>query len=149
MLSFGLRGFLRIVLTFEGNVERMIGKALKERGIADGKQVNLLFTQGCVRDPEWKGGKGPARILFDWAVRRWWQRQREEGKVLTPVWLDTTTDEGVRAYEEIGFEVVGECMTAVDTDGTGIQLKSDADEKVKEEGRKAAKQRVMLRLPDA
>ena len=139
----------RVLYTFEGNVERMIAKGLKDLGIADGREDRLLMCHGCVRNPEWEG-RGPARRLLDWTIRRRWEEQRArdggKGKMI-PVWLDTTVDDGVRAYEEIGFKVVGECMIETGTDKFGIALREDASETEREEGRKVAKQSVMVRLP--
>jgi len=63
------------------------------------------------------------------------------------VWLDTSIDEGVRAYEEIGFEVLGECAVDTGADAEGIKLGSGADEEVREKVRKRSRQWVMLRLP--
>ena len=132
----------------------MITEGLKERGVADGKEVNLLFCQGCVRNPHWEGERGPARKLLDWGIKRYWERDAEKAKAKgedpgkkIPVWLDTTIDEGVRAYEDAGFKVVGECMVKTDADAKGIRLRKDASGKDIEEGRKIAKQRVMLRMP--
>ena len=125
----------------------MIGKGLKDRGIEEGKEERLLFCQGCVRNPEWKG-RGPARKLLDWAIRRRWEGQKAKGEKLTPVWLDTTIDDGVRAYEEAGFMVVGECMLKTGADEKGIRLGEEAEEKEREAGTRVAKQRVMVRLPE-
>ena len=141
----------RVVYTFEGNVERMIAEGLKNLGVEDGKQERLIMCNGCVRNPEWEG-RGPARKLLDWTIRRRWesQRARDGGKgEMVPVWLDTTTDDGVRAYEGIGFRVVGECMVETGTDKNGIRLGKNVAENEREEGRRVAKQRVMVRLPEA
>ena len=139
----------RILYTFEGNVERMITKGLEDLGVAEGREERLLMCHGCVRNPEWEG-RAPARRLLDWTLRRRWEEQKarngRQGKMI-PIWLDTTTDEGVRAYEQIGFKVIGECMVDTGTDEKGITLRKDATEKEREEGRKVAKQRVMVRLP--
>ena len=56
----------RACYTFEGTIERMIAQGLKSLDIAEGEQEKLLFCQCCVRNPEWKGAKGPGRKLFDW-----------------------------------------------------------------------------------
>ena len=149
LFGLSLRGMWRVLYTFEGNVGRMIAKGLKDLGIADGRQERLLMCNGCVRNPEWEG-KAPARRLLDWTIQRRWeeQRARDGGKgEMIPVWLDTTTDDGVRAYEEIGFKVVGECMVETGTDKKGILLGKNATEEEREEGRKVAKQRVLVRVP--
>ena len=64
------------------------------------------------------------------------------------MWLDCTTGEGVRAYEEVGFRLVGECMVDTGADDKGIKLKQAAGEKEREDGRRVAKQRVMVRMPE-
>ena len=130
------------MVTFEGNVGSMISTGLKKRNIEEGKETNLLFVQGCVRNPMWKG-RGPARKLLDWGIQRWWDRE-----VRIPVWLDCTTGEGERAYTEIGFEVIGDCMVKTGCDEKGVKIKAAAKEDDKSKGREAAKQRVMVRVPE-
>ena len=150
LIGLGARGMWRVCSTFEGNVGRMIAKGLKDLGIEDGREERLLMCHGCVRNPEWEG-RAPARKLLNWAINRFWEKQRakEGGKgKATPVWLDTTIDDAVRAYEEIGFKVVGECMVTTGTDAKGIKLRKNAGEKEREDGRKVAKQRVMVRIPN-
>jgi hypothetical protein len=144
LLGFGLRGFCRVAFKFEGNVGNMITRGLKERNIADGKEVELLFVHGCVRNPEWEGVKGPARKLLSWGIQRWWERNDR-----IPVWLDSTTDEGERAYAEIGFKVLSQCMINTGCDENGIKLKKDANESEVNRGKKIAKQRVMIWVPEA
>ena len=151
LLGLSLRGLGRVAFTFEGNVGRMIAQALKRMDVADGREERLVQVQGCVRNPEWEG-RAPARRLLDWAIRRRWELQRAEGGGQgrpIPVWLDTTIDEGVRAYEAVGFRLVGECMVNTGADKKGIKLKKDATMEQREEGRQIAKQRVMIRLPEA
>ncbi|KAL8690830.1 MAG: hypothetical protein Q9218_003810 [Villophora microphyllina] len=146
LFGLGLRGVWRVAVTFEGNVGRMISDGLKVRNIAEGDEGNLVMCHGCVRNPQWEG-KAPARKLFDWAIKRWWEKERAAGVKLTPVWLDTSIDEGVRAYEEIGFEVLGECAVDTGADAQGIKLRPGADEEVREKARERSRQWVMLRLP--
>ncbi|KAI4236067.1 MAG: hypothetical protein LQ349_002781 [Xanthoria aureola] len=146
LFGLGLRGIWRVAVTFEGNVERMISEGLKARNVAGGDQGNLVMCHGCVRNPQWEG-KAPARRLFDWAIRRWWTREREAGRAPTPVWLDTSIDEGVRAYEEIGFEILGECAVETGADVNGIKLEPEPTGEAKGKARKRSRQWVMLRLP--
>ena len=124
----------------------MISEGLKARNVAGGDQGNLVMCHGCVRNPQWEG-KAPARRLFDWAIRRWWTREREAGRAPTPVWLDTSIEEGVRAYEEIGFEILGECTVETGADVNGIKLEPEPTEEAKDKARKRSRQWVMLRLP--
>ncbi|KAL8672748.1 MAG: hypothetical protein Q9168_002802 [Polycauliona sp. 1 TL-2023] len=146
LFGLGLRGVWRVAVTFEGNVEQMISRGLKARKVARGDQRNLVMCHGCVRNPQWEG-QAPARRLFDWAIQRWWQRERDAGGVPTPIWLDTSIDEGVRAYEAIGFEVLGECAVETGANVRGIKLEPDSAEQAKDEARKRSRQWVMLRLP--
>lgn len=124
----------------------MIAEGLNARKIAGGDEGNLVMCHGCVRNPQWKG-KAPARRLLNWAIRRWWEKEKEAGGRTTPVWLDTSIDEAVRAYEEIGFEILGECAVDTGADAEGIMLESGADEEVREKARKRSRMWVMLRLP--
>lgn len=124
----------------------MIAEGLKARNVAGGDEGNLIMCMGCVRNPQWEG-KAPARRLLDWTIERWWEREREGGGRATPVWLDTTIDEGVRAYEAIGFEVLGECAVDTGADAEGIKLGPGADEEVREKARLRSRQWVLLRLP--
>ena len=136
----------RVIVTFEGNVERMISQGLGSRNVAKGDERNLVMCHGCVRNPQWEG-KAPARRLLDWAIQRWWEREKAAGGRPTPVWLDTSIDEGVRAYEEIGFEALGSCEVDTGADYEGIKLGLEADEEKMEKARRRSRQWVMLRLP--
>lgn len=104
------------------------------------------MCHGCVRNPEWEG-RGPGRRLLDWAVQQWWERERARGERPTPVWLDTSIDEAVRAYEEIGFEVLGEVGVETGCDAVGIKLKAGASEEERKKARERSRQWVMLRVP--
>ncbi len=143
LLKLGLRGFWRAVLVFEGNVGNMIAKGLKDADIEGGNEVNLVFVQACCRNPEWEGESGPGRKLLDWGIRRRWQRDRK-----IPVWLDCFSDDAEAAYKQIGFKLLGDCMVDTGCDSKGIKLKTDAGEKEREEGKRVAKQRVMVRIPE-
>lgn len=124
----------------------MISAGLKARNIASGDERNLVMCHGCVRNPEWEG-TAPARSLLDWAIKRWWESERESGRRPTPVWLDTSIDEGVRAYEEVGFEVLGECAVDTGADYWGIGLEEGVKEEGREKARRRSRQWVMLRMP--
>lgn len=62
--------------------------------------------------------------------------------------LDTTTEQGIRAYVRLGFEVLGERKVATGTDARGIALKKGAEDDVKQEAAKICVQRVMMKMPD-
>lgn len=68
----------------------------------------------------------------------------------TPVWLDTSIDEGVRAYEEVGFEVLGSCAVETGADEVGIRFRDGVGDG--EEGtvraRERSRQWVMVRVPE-
>ncbi|CAF9918075.1 MAG: hypothetical protein HETSPECPRED_003659 [Heterodermia speciosa] len=146
LLGLGARGMYRVCVTFEGNVERMIAKGLQARNVAEGKQVNLLMCHGCVRNPEWTGEK-PARRLLEWTIERWWEGEEGKGGRPTPVWLDTSVEEGVRAYEEIGFEVLGEMGVDTGCDVEGVRLRAEDTGEDREKARKRSRQWVMLKMP--
>ncbi|KAL8799651.1 MAG: hypothetical protein Q9182_005721 [Xanthomendoza sp. 2 TL-2023] len=146
LFGLGLRGVWRVLVTFEGNVERMITEGLKARKVAGGDQANLVMCHGCVRNPQWEG-KAPGRRLLNWAIEQWWERQSVAGESRTPVWLDTSIDEGVRAYQEIGFKVLGERAVDTGADYNGIKFKPRATEEAKEKARKRSRQWVMLKMP--
>ena len=133
----------RACWTFETTIEGMIARGLKDLGIAQGKQEELLFCQCCARNPEWEGPKGPARRLFDWGIRRYWKNVAQ-----IPVWLDVSTDEGFRVYDEMGFKLVAECTVDAGTDGMGIKLRKDATSEEKAEALKVTRLRVMVRTPE-
>ena len=133
-------------MTFEGNVGRMISEGLKGQNVGEGDEGNLVMCHGCVRNPQWEG-KAPARRLLDWAIKRWWKVEKEAGGSPTPVWLDTTIDEGVRAYETVGFEVLRDCAVDTGADAKGIKMEPGSNEEAKEKARKRSRQWVMLRMP--
>jgi hypothetical protein len=70
---------------------------------------------------------------------------------LTPVILDTTTEQGVRSYERLGFEVVGRFVpeTGTDKDGYKISKKLGKDERVRlsKEAKEHTVMKVMIKMP--
>ena len=65
----------------------------------------------------------------------------------TPVWLDTSVDEGVRAYEEVGFEVLGSCGVETGADEVGIAFGDGVGEEERARARVRSRQWVMVRVP--
>ena len=61
----------------------MIATGLSEMGVADGKEERLVFCQGCIRNPDWEG-RAQTRRPLDWAVKRWWEKEREQGGLPSP-----------------------------------------------------------------
>lgn len=88
-------------------------------------------------------GKGYASALLKWKCE-----QHFENFKGVPVILDTTTEQGMRVYVRLGFELLDEKKVATGTDARGITLKTDAEESVKEEAARICIQRVMIRMPD-
>ena len=54
--------------------------------------------------------------------------------------LDTSIDEGIRAYEEIEFRVLEKCKVDTETDAAGIKLTPEASEEVMRKARKRSRQ---------
>ena len=84
----------------------------------------MLASNGAYR------GKGLARELLRWKI------ERTEGDVV----LDTSTTQGTRTYERMGFKVLGETEVETRCDALGIRL---AKTKQREEDTKCV-QRVMM-----
>lgn len=88
-------------------------------------------------------GNGYASTLLKWKCEQHFEEFRG-----VPVILDTTTEQGIRAYVRLGFEVLEERHVATGTDARGIALKKDAEDSVKEEAAKICIQRVMMKMPE-
>jgi hypothetical protein len=77
--------------------------------------------------------------LFQWRMERHWAECKDlkagTGGKVTPVILDTTTDQGIRSYESLGFEVVNRHVLDTGTDADGFKLKKGLS---KEERRRLA-----------
>lgn len=137
---YGLTGFHRIQSIFEANIHSMFTKALPNlpRGF---KPENCGFIQMLASNPKHKG-KRYASALLKFQIEQHFAQYPD-----TPVILDTTTTEGVRAYERLGFKLLGEMPVDTKTDASGIRLKSNASDELKREAKDTCIQRVMTKLP--
>ena len=138
--NYGFGAFHRIDDIFEANIKKMFGETLGPRGIND---HNCGFMQMIASNQAY-AGKGYASALLKWQIEQHFKDF--PGK---PVVLDTTTEQGIRAYQRLGFELLAERPVDTGTDGGGFLLKKDANEATREAGRKMCVQRVMIRIPDA
>jgi GNAT superfamily N-acetyltransferase len=137
--SYGLNSLWRILGVFEANVEKMLNAQVKPRGF---QPSECGFVQMLASNPKY-AGKGYASALLKWQL----QRHFEEFEGV-PVILDTSTEQGVRAYLKLGFELLDQRKVATGTDARGIALKRDTEDSVKEEATKVCAQRVMIKMPD-
>lgn len=87
-------------------------------------------------------GKGYASTLLEWQMKQHFKTHPQ-----APIVLDTTTEQGIRAYKKLGYELLAETPVDTGTDAKGMKLKSDASKDVKEEAKKTCVQRVMLKMP--
>ncbi|QDS72787.1 hypothetical protein FKW77_005727 [Venturia effusa] len=139
MIGYGLKSIYRVQAIFENNVEQMFNAHVKAR--SGFQPADCGFVQMLASNPKFVG-RGYASALLDWKCEKHFEEF--EG---VPVILDTTTEQGIRAYFRLGFEVLEERPVATGTDARGITLKRDADESVKEEAAKMCVQRVMMKIP--
>jgi GNAT superfamily N-acetyltransferase len=155
--GYGFRGFQRVTDVFEVNVARMFTEALGPRGYK-AEECGFVQMVAVNTDPAFDDalkGKGFARELLRWRMERHWEECRDlktgtKGR-LTPVILDTTTEQGVRSYERLGFEVVGRFVpeTGTDKDGYKISKKLGKDERVRlsKEAKEHTVMKVMIKMP--
>jgi len=137
--SYGLKSTYRIQGVFEANVEAMFNTTVRARGF---EPSECGFVQMLARNPKFDR-RGYASDLLKWRCARHFEEF--EG---TPVILDTTTEQGIRAYVRLGFEQLDETKVVTGTDARGIILKKDVEESVKEEAARVCVQRVMILMPD-
>ncbi|KAI1610065.1 hypothetical protein EDD37DRAFT_147296 [Exophiala viscosa] len=134
---YGFTGLYRIQFVFEANVASMIAKNLPE-GF---QMVECGFPQIIARNPKYPG-KGYASQLFKHILDRHFEEYPG-----TPVLLDTSTDQGVRAYERLGFKLIDQVPVETDTDETGIRLTKAVTAGAKQRIRDTCVQRVMVKMP--
>jgi len=140
LASYGLRSTYRIQAVFESNVEQMFTSTVKAK--SGFQPADCGFVQMLAINPRF-AGKGYASALLKWRCEQHFEEF--EG---VPVILDTTTEQGLRAYGRLGFELLDERKVFTGTDSRGITLKKNAEESVKEEAAKICIQRVMIRMSD-
>jgi GNAT superfamily N-acetyltransferase len=106
MYEYGFTGIHRIDSIFEANIAKMF-KAAKVA------EADHHFVQKLASNPEYQGKRYASHLLR-------WKIEQLEGK--GSVVLDTTTAQGVRAYERMGFKLLGETEVQTGCDEHGIKL---------------------------
>jgi GNAT superfamily N-acetyltransferase len=139
---YGLTGVHRIELVFEGNIAKMWARTLPDLPPRGFQERDCGFVQMIARNPKY-ARKGYASELLRYQIGRHFAEFPDR-----PVLLDTTTLQGIRAYERLGFKLLAEMPVETGTDAAGIKLARDASEEVKKEARQVCVQRVMARLPE-
>ncbi|OCT49792.1 hypothetical protein CLCR_07390 [Cladophialophora carrionii] len=138
---YGLTGFYRIDLVFEENIAKMWARTLPDLPPQGFKESDCGFVQMIARNPKY-ARKGYASGLLKYQMDQHFAEFPDR-----PVLLDTTTLEGIRAYERLGFKLLAETPVDTGTDAGGMKLTKDASEEVKKEAQEICVQRVMARLP--
>ncbi|OAP64432.1 hypothetical protein AYL99_00404 [Fonsecaea erecta] len=137
---YGVTGFYRIEFVFEENIRKMWARTLPDlppRGFQEG---DCAFVQMIASNPQY-AGKGYASALMAYQIE-----QHFAAFPNTPVLLDTTTHQAIRAYERLGFKLLAEVPVDTGTDARGIKLKADASEEIRKEAKEVCIQRVMAKL---
>ena len=136
--NYGPGGFYRIDQIFEANVKKMLADSLRPRGI---KADECGFIQMLAANPRF-AGKGYASALLEWQMEQHFKQFPEH-----PVVLDTTTEQGIRTYTRLGYELLAEVLVNTGTDANGFKLKPGASDEVKSEAQRICVQRVMVKMP--
>ncbi|EXJ61779.1 hypothetical protein A1O7_02209 [Cladophialophora yegresii CBS 114405] len=137
---YGLTGFYRVELVFEANIAKMWSRTLPDLPPRGVKESECGFVQMIARNPKYSR-KGYASGLLKYQMDQHFAEFPDR-----PVLLDTTTLEGIRAYERLGFKLLAETPVDTGTDATGMKLTKDASEEVRREAQEICVQRVMARL---
>jgi hypothetical protein len=155
--GYGISAFSRISDIYEGNVQRMFKESLVPRGFKP-EECGFVQMTALNFDPELEAivkGQGYARQLLQWRVEKHWEECKDlksgtDGK-MTPVILDTSTEQGVRAYRQLGFESVNQHILDTKVDKNGFKLSKGLSKQEKEEiaaeARKESILRVMIKMP--
>lgn len=106
MYEYGLGGIYRIEGVFEANIAKMF----KAVGVVESDHD---FVQMLASNPEYQGKRYASQLLR-------WKIETLEGR--GSVVLDTTTTQGLKAYERMGFELLGEMEVQTGCDDLGIRL---------------------------
>jgi ribosomal protein S18 acetylase RimI-like enzyme len=106
MYKYGFTGIHRVDSIFEANIAKMF-KAAKV------VEADHNFVQMLASNPEYQGKRYASQLL------RWKIESLGEGSVV----LDTTTAQGIRAYERMGFKLLGEIEVQTGCDEHGIKLR--------------------------
>jgi GNAT superfamily N-acetyltransferase len=135
---YGFAGLSRVQFIYESNVHNLFTETLSPRGFSE---KHCGFVRMIAVNSNF-AGKGYASKLLEWRIQKHFGEH-----VGVPVLLDTSTQQGVRAYLRIGFELLGEKSVDTGTNASGFPLKGDESEEVLEEGRRICVQRVMIKMP--
>ena len=92
-------------------------------------------------NPEY-AGKGYASKFLKYQMDQHFAQHPDK-----PVILDATTQQGIRAYEKLGFKLLAETPVTTDTDENGFRLKNPVTEEVRQRSKDTCIQRVMAKLP--
>lgn len=138
---YGLTGFYRIDMIFEANVHSMFAKTLPDLPPNGFQEDECGFVQMIASNPKY-AGKGYASSLLQYRMEQHFAQFPDR-----PVILDTTTPQGIRAYEKLGFRLLAQVPVDTDTDARGIRLTKSATDEVKRQAKKTCVQSVMVRLP--
>lgn len=136
--NYGPAAFYRIDQIFEANVKKMLADSLDPRGI---KADECGFIQMIAANPRY-AGKGYASALLRWQMEEHFKEFPER-----PVVLDTTTEQGIRTYTRLGYEMLAEIPVNTGTDSNGFKLKSGASDEVRSQAQSICVQRVMIKMP--
>lgn len=138
--NYGLTGFYRIEAVFEANVKSMIAKTLPE--LPQNFQLHECGWPLMVASNPRYAGKGYASKLMKHILDQHFDQYPDR-----PVFLDTSTAGGVRAYERLGFKLLAQTPVETDTDEHGIRLTKPVSAEAKQRIRDTCVQRVMVKLP--
>lgn len=155
--SYGIAGFQRITDVFEANVQRMFKESLTPLGFKP-EECGFVQMIAMNTDPNFDEvlvGKGYARQLLQWRMDKHWADCRDvktgTGGKLTPVILDTTTDQGIKSYEKLGFKLVNSFKPDTGTDKDGYELRKDLSKEEKQrlvaEAKETCVSSIMIKMP--
>lgn len=139
--KYGVTGFYRVSAVFEANVKAMFGRTLKDIPPTGYKEDECGFVQMIAINPA-HAGKGYASALLEHQTAAHFVQFPDK-----PVILDTTTKQGLHAYERLGFELLAQTPVDTGTDERGIRLKADADDATRKLAKETCIQRVMIKVP--
>jgi GNAT superfamily N-acetyltransferase len=138
---YGLGGFYNVQMVFESNVHSMFAKTLKDMPPNGYKECDCGFVQMLASNPA-HAGKGYASKILAYKMEQHFREYPDR-----PVILDTTTMQGIRAYERLGFDLLAQTAVNTGTDAFGIKLKSKADEATRQRAKEVCVQSVMIKTP--
>lgn len=139
--TYGLTGVYRITSVFEAHVKSMFEKTLKDIPPNGYKEEECGFVQMIAANPA-HAGKGYASALLKHQMGEHFNQFPDK-----PVILDTTTQQGLKTYVRLGFELLAETPVDTGTDAGGIRLKATADEATRKLAKETCIQRIMIKVP--